>query len=125
MAALHRIRELMDLSGCKQPIKPSEGFAKHAMYRPEESYITSITDAQALNVGMDWTAADQPNRLAACTIDEFNRPLWFWAQFAQGTAYAIAGGRLIVLPEFYPLNSRVSCMTITIQQPQCIGVHTN
>ena len=24
------------------------------------------------------------------------------------------------LPEFYPFNSRVSCMTITTQQPQCI-----
>ena len=29
-----------------------------------------------------------------------------------------------VVPEFYPFNSRVSCMTITTQQPQCIGVHT-
>ena len=29
-----------------------------------------------------------------------------------------------LLPEFYPFNSHVSCMTITTQQPQCIGVHT-
>ena len=44
--------------------------------------------------------------------------VWFW--FA---CVVVAFGP-VFLPEFYPFNSRVSCMTITTQQPQCIGVHT-